>query len=89
MFYRLYLALVQFFLLFHCNIIASVSCVTGVGCVVEYFNSSHDCSDGNLCTVGDHCSGVNGTCISGYSVDCGQMSQCESIGTIYRNFLII
>jgi hypothetical protein len=46
------------------------------------------CEDGNLCTVGDHC--TNGTCVSGGPADCDDGQDCtrdrcdEAVGCVYE-----
>jgi hypothetical protein len=54
------------------------ACLTGacdatLGCLVEPATGS--CSDGNACTGGDHCSGVDDTC-TGSAVDCDDHEPC-------------
>ena len=50
------------------------SCQAGVGC--HFVAADGVCSDGNECTVGDHCS--NGNCIPAGLADCDDESVCTT-----------
>lgn len=57
-------------------------CVEHTGCYFGYClayaaPSRVNCTDDNDCTSDDHCSGVDGTCLSGATVNCSSPSQNE------------
>ncbi len=55
------------------NECATASCQQGVGCVLE-LKQSGLCSDGDACTLGDHC--VAGVCTPDSVVECNDHSLC-------------
>lgn len=46
-------------------------------CVTYYESSATSCTDGNLCTQDEHCSGYDASCIGGSPINCSSFnSQC-------------
>ena len=60
-------------------ILIAYYCSAGI-CVPGYKPASQSCTDGNLCTQGDYCSGTSSDCISGAQIDCSGNTpgQCEN-----------
>ncbi len=55
------------------------SCYFGA-CVTYYQSVGSTCDDGNACTVGEHCSGYDGSCIDGQPLDCSSLDGQCSVG---------
>jgi hypothetical protein len=56
---------------------ATSTCDGEGGCIVTYKSAEVPCEDGEKCTYGEHCSGVDNSCVGPISYSCDPIPPCE------------